>query len=84
MTTSTCGTFGWPATVRAVHRGDERAAAPGSEERADRTWPHATITSVGNYAITINWSDGHSTGIYSFEYLRALGERDAAKVVEDV
>ena len=43
-----------------------------------------TITSVGNYAITVNWSDGHSTGIYSFEYLRALGERDAAEVVEDV
>ncbi len=42
------------------------------------------ITSVGNYAITINWSDGHSTGIYSFEYMRALGERDQAKTVEDV
>ena len=43
-----------------------------------------TITSVGNYAITVNWSDGHSTGIYSFEWLRALGERDTAKVAEDV
>jgi ATP-binding protein involved in chromosome partitioning len=43
-----------------------------------------TITSVGNYAITINWSDGHSTGIYSFEYLRALGERGAVEVAEDV
>jgi len=43
-----------------------------------------TITSVGHYAITFNWSDGHSTGIYNFEYLRKLGERDMAKVVEDV
>jgi ATP-binding protein involved in chromosome partitioning len=43
-----------------------------------------TITSVGNYAITINWNDGHSTGIYSFEYLRAFGERTKAGVVEDV
>jgi ATP-binding protein involved in chromosome partitioning len=42
------------------------------------------ISSVGNYAITISWSDGHSTGIYSFEHLRAIGERDAAKVVEHV
>ncbi len=43
-----------------------------------------TITSVGNYAITINWNDGHSTGIYSFEHLRAFGERSNAGVVEDV
>jgi len=42
------------------------------------------ITSVGNYAITISWNDGHSSGIYSFEYLRALGERGAPGVVEDV
>ena len=43
-----------------------------------------TITSGGNYAITFGWNDGHSTGIYSFKHLRALAERDAAKVVEDV
>ena len=43
-----------------------------------------TITSVGNYAITFVWNDGHSTGIYSFKILRALGERDAAGDVEDV
>ena len=42
------------------------------------------ISSVGNYAITISWNDGHSTGIYSFEHLRALGECGAARVVEDV
>ena len=43
-----------------------------------------TITSVGNYAITINWNDGHSTGIYSFEHLWAFGEGSAARMVEDV
>ena len=43
-----------------------------------------TITSVGNYAIQVNWSDGHSTGIYSFESLRAFAERGAGRVVEDV
>jgi DUF971 family protein len=29
---------------------------------------------VGNYAIRLTFSDGHATGIYSFEYLRVLGD----------
>ena len=31
-----------------------------------------TIDLVGRYAITIAWSDGHHTGLYSFELLRKL------------
>jgi DUF971 family protein len=27
---------------------------------------------VGNYAIRIDWSDEHGSGIYTFEYLREL------------
>jgi len=27
---------------------------------------------VGNYAIRIDWSDDHSSGIYSFDYLRQI------------
>lgn len=27
---------------------------------------------VGNYAVRINWSDGHSAGIYSYEHLRRI------------
>ena len=27
---------------------------------------------VGNYAISVRWSDGHDTGIYAFERLRRL------------
>ena len=37
--------------------------------------PKATArkaTAVGNYAIQIEFSDGHSTGIYSFEHLREI------------
>ena len=30
------------------------------------------IRGVGNYAIEFRWHDGHSTGIYTFEYLRSL------------
>ncbi|HIF91654.1 MAG TPA: DUF971 domain-containing protein [Myxococcales bacterium] len=32
------------------------------------------IQSVGRYAIQIDWSDGHSTGIYPFERLRKLAD----------
>ena len=30
------------------------------------------VEAVGNYAIHIAWSDGHTTGIYSYDYLRRL------------
>lgn len=30
------------------------------------------LSVVGNYALNIEWSDGHRTGIYPWEMLRAL------------
>jgi DUF971 family protein len=30
----------------------------------------ASAQAVGRYAIQLNWQDGHSAGIYSWEYLR--------------
>ena len=30
------------------------------------------VEAVGSYAIRINWSDGHSTGIYSYDHLRKV------------
>lgn len=27
---------------------------------------------VGNYAVRIEWSDGHNTGIYSYDHLRKI------------
>lgn len=29
---------------------------------------------VGRYAIRFDWSDGHTTGIYPFDYLRRLSD----------
>ncbi|HTM45389.1 MAG TPA: DUF971 domain-containing protein [Polyangiaceae bacterium] len=29
---------------------------------------------VGNYALSFTWGDRHNTGIYTFRFLRALGE----------
>ncbi len=32
---------------------------------------------VGGYAVQPRWADGHSTGIYSFTYLRRLAQASA-------
>lgn len=34
------------------------------------------LSLVGRYALNFRWSDGHETGIYSFQYLRDLCERE--------
>jgi DUF971 family protein len=33
------------------------------------------VSLVGRYALNFQFSDGHETGIYSFKYLRELGEK---------
>lgn len=35
------------------------------------------VSLVGRYALCFQWSDRHDTGLYSFQYLRALGEQYA-------
>jgi DUF971 family protein len=37
------------------------------------------LEAVGNYAIQITWSDGHASGIYSWEALRRLCECEACR-----
>lgn len=32
---------------------------------------------VGNYALRLDWSDGHGSGIYSFQYLREISPQQA-------
>ena len=31
------------------------------------------VTPIGNYAVKLIFDDGHQTGLYSFDYLYALG-----------
>lgn len=33
------------------------------------------ITAAGNYAVKIHFDDGHNTGLYTWDYLHALGKR---------
>lgn len=45
-----------------VRRHDPRTVDPDLEQ--------SNLAMVGNYAITMRFSDGHHTGIYSFRFLR--------------
>jgi DUF971 family protein len=36
-----------------------------------------SMNQVGRYAVQIDWSDGHTTGIYSWDYLLKLREEPA-------
>jgi DUF971 family protein len=47
------------------HGGDARTAFPGVQVIA---WER-----VGNYALRFSFSDGHNTGLYTFDLLRELG-----------
>lgn len=43
-----------------------------------KEFPGVKVTSwhlVGSYAVQFRFSDGHNTGIYSFDYLKALGQK---------
>ncbi|MFN7700827.1 MAG: gamma-butyrobetaine hydroxylase-like domain-containing protein [Deltaproteobacteria bacterium] len=50
------------------HQGPIRWAA----DAPDESLAIDDIEEVGNYAIRLGWADGHSTGIYSFRFLREL------------
>jgi len=52
------------------HSPDQRVLVVGKE--------HVTITSlepIGNYAVRIVFSDGHSTGLYTWSYLQELASK---------
>jgi len=70
-----------------------RAASPSAENTGERDllgkrhggtdqteFPGVTVKHwrmVGGYAVQFDFSDGHSTGIYPYDFLRRLGEADA-------
>jgi DUF971 family protein len=54
-----------------------RGHGPGQEtlQTGKRDVTIASVEPVGHYALRPTFSDGHATGIYSWEYLYDLGER---------
>ena len=57
-----------PPVVRVEGEPDDRRLV--FEEHVNPDVQILAARIVGNYALHIEWSDGHSTGIYSFDFLR--------------
>jgi DUF971 family protein len=52
---------------------DEWSGRPRLDEASVPEDVHpVSISPVGRYALSISWSDGHDTGIYTFETLREI------------
>jgi DUF971 family protein len=72
-------TFRLPYEFLRVHSpsAEVRGHGPGQEtlQTGKRDVTITDVEPVGHYALRPTFSDGHSTGIYSWEYLYDLGER---------
>ena len=59
------------ACKQAMEQGEEQTLlpilTPGQNELA-------SVEPIGNYALQMQWKDGHKTGIYTFDYLRQICE----------
>jgi ATP-binding protein involved in chromosome partitioning len=83
----------WPDGYEAAFSNhDLRCACPCAmcvdETTGERTLEPASVPQdiavegaqlLGNYAVAFTWSDGHATGIYAWDYLRAIAEGVAVK-----
>lgn len=72
-------TFRLPYEFLRVHSpsADVRGHGPGQEtlQTGKRDVTIAEVEAVGHYAIQPTFSDGHNTGIFSWDYLYDLGAR---------
>lgn len=74
--------FELPAEFLRVHSPSAEVRGHGAEDRkilgGKAKVMIAAIEPVGNYAVRLVFSDGHSTGIYSWNYLHEMGSGEAA------
>ena len=54
-----------PCAMCQGHQGPIKFVEGGNTDLSD-------IAEVGDYALRLTWADGHSTGIYTFKFLREL------------
>jgi len=62
------------AQCRTIREGDQKKKPLLTILPGNYSGPITVINAqlVGNYALKIEWSDQHDSGIYSFEYLREI------------
>jgi len=54
------------------HPGEEKASEPTLLKMYKAPVTPLDVTPIGKYALKFKWSDGHESGIYSWEYLRRV------------
>ena len=72
-------------TLQSLRRSCPCAACKTEREEQDDLLPILTtgkntlrsVEPIGRYALQLRWADGHSTGIYTYSYLRQLCECDS-------
>ena len=69
-----------PEVRRQLIHGGHEGHGPGQEtlQQGKRDVDIVDIAPVGNYAIKPTFSDGHDSGLYSWDYLYALGRDQEA------
>lgn len=73
-------TFPWPLLRARCPSATERAARELADKNPLQVLAHvpssdlAEVRAVGNYAINLVWADGHSAGIYTWEYLLQISD----------
>lgn len=77
------GRFDLPAEFLRVHSPSAEVQGHSPSERrvvaGKRDVAIAEVHPVGNYAVRLVFDDGHSTGIFSWDYLIVLGREHDAK-----
>jgi len=70
------------AVCTGAHGGEPQPPAASPFQTYQPALKMLSVEPIGNYAIRIVWSDGHSSGIYSFEHLRRISPAESGARVQ--